>query len=436
MGVVVVGGGVIGLAVAWSLSRRGADVTVLERDRCGAGASWGNAGWVTPGLSAPIPAPGVMRQAARWMFDADSPLLVRPRANVDFLRWSLHFARSCRAGAHRAGTAATLALARDTPELFDLLAAEGVDFEMHDDGLLYLVRDERALEEWVDAYARLGELGFDGDLEPLDRPALERLEPAVAPEVAAGLLARRERHVRPETLTAGLAADLSRRGAVVQEGAAVHRLHPTGTGWRVETDGGTIGADAVVVAAGVWSRELLRGIGVDIPLEAAKGYSITARGHDPAPARPLYLTEAKVGASPFADGSLRLAGTLELNGTDLALNRRRVDAVARAGTGYLRDWSPEHARQEWAGLRPLAPDGLPIVGEARPGLFVATGHAMLGVTLAPATGEALAPAILGGPPAASLAALGPARFDRGTPTNGKVRTWDVARRGPSVPLGR
>src|SRR3954465_4658763 len=129
MRTVVVGGGVIGLATAWSLARRGADVVIVERDRCGAATSAGNAGWVTPGLSAPVPAPGVMRQAARWMLDDDSPLLVRPRPAPHFPRWSGRFARSCRPGPFRAGTAATFALARDTPELFDLLRDEGVDFE-------------------------------------------------------------------------------------------------------------------------------------------------------------------------------------------------------------------------------------------------------------------------------------------------------------------
>src|SRR3954452_17198087 len=109
MRTVVVGGGVIGLATAWSLARRGADVTVVERHRCGEATSAGNAGWVTPGLSAPIPAPGVMRQALRWMLDRDSPLLVRPRVSRSFLSWSWRFARACRPGPHAAGTAATLA---------------------------------------------------------------------------------------------------------------------------------------------------------------------------------------------------------------------------------------------------------------------------------------------------------------------------------------
>jgi D-amino-acid dehydrogenase len=436
--VVVVGGGVIGLATAWSLARRGAGVTLVERGRCGEGASWGNTGWVTPGLSAPIPAPGVMRQAARWMLDGDSPLLVRPRPSLDFLRWSVRFARSCRAAAHREGTAATLALARDTPALFDLLAAEGVEFEMHDDGLLYLVRDEERLEEWLDAYAELDRLGFDGHVTPLDRGALARTEPAVGEGVAAGLLARRERHVRPDTLTAGLARDLRRRGAAVEEGRAVLglRQRPGDRGWRVETADGALDADRVVVAAGVWSRDLLESVGVALPLEAAKGYSVTAPAPDPAPRRPLYLTEAKVGASPFADGTLRLAGTLELSGTDLGLNGRRVEAVARSARAYLRDWAPANGRTEWAGLRPLAPDGLPIVGEALPGLFVATGHAMLGVTLAPATGEALAPAVLGEAAATVPPALSPRRFLRRHTTNGEVRTWEHERHEPPVVAGR
>jgi D-amino-acid dehydrogenase len=409
--VTVIGGGVIGLACAWSLARRGADVTLLERDRCGEGASAGNAGWVTPGLSAPVPAPGVMRQAARWMLDGESPLLVRPRTELSFLRWSVRFAASCRPGAHRAGTAATLALARDAEEHFDLLRREGVEFEMHADGLLYLVRDARALEPWLQAYDELAELGFDGDIQPLDATALRALEPAVA-GAAAGLLARRERHVRPETLTAGLARDLLRRGAAIEERAEVRALRPDDGGWRVETADGAVETDRVVVAAGVWSRELLRGAGVDIPLEAAKGYSVTAPGPEPALSRPLYLTEAKVGASPFDDGTMRLAGTLELTGIDLGLNGRRVGAVVRGAQAYLPTWQLDGARRDWAGLRPLTADGVPTVGEARPGLFVATGHAMLGITLAPSTGEALAPAVLGEPPPEALGALSPLRFAR------------------------
>lgn len=403
----------IGLATAHALRRHGADVELVERDRCGAAASLGNAGWVTPGLSAPIPAPGVVRQALRWMLDSESPFLIRPRADLEFFRWGVRFARSCARPAHRAGTAALLALAHDTPELFRDLRRDGVQFEMHEDGLLFLALSEEALGEWVELYEDLHALGFDGDVTVLDRAEVEELEPAVG-DAACGMLATRECHVRPETLVAGLAAWLRDTGVRIHEYATVTRLRPAGGGWSVESEGGRIDVDQVVVAAGVWTREVLAPLGVRVPIEAAKGYSVTAHGPGLPPERPLYLTEAKVGASPF-DGALRLAGTLELGGFDLRVDGTRVNAVARAASAYLRDWRPVDGRVDWAGLRPLAPDGLPIIGEVPgyPGLFVATGHGMLGITLAPATGEALAPLVMRGERPPELAPLGLERFERG-----------------------
>lgn len=382
--------------MARSLQRRGAAVTVVERGRLGAATSAGNAGWVTPGLSAPIPAPGVVAQALRWMLDPESPFLIRPRIDPAFLAWGARFVRAARGRTYRAGLKATLALAEPTPALFDALAAEGVRFEMHCDGLLFLVRDEHELEHWLQAYEELGALGFDGRVRTLDRRAVRELEPAIADSVVAGLHAGAERHVRPETLCAGLAAKLQEDGARLEQEAAVTGVERRGDSWQVRTADGAIDADAVVIAAGVWTRELLASLGVRMRLEAAKGYSVTADAGDSAPRLPLYLTEAKIGVSPF-DGGVRIAGTLELAGIDLSVNRRRVDALVAHASGYLRSWRPEGARVDWAGLRPVAPDGLPYIGAVpgHPGLFAATGHAMLGVTLAPATGEALAPLVLG-----------------------------------------
>src|SRR5471030_635576 len=145
MRVAVVGGGVIGLACAWYLRRGGADVVVIERDRCGAGASAGNAGWVTPALSSPIPAPGVTAQALRWLGRPDSPLLLRPRISSAYGAWLWRFWRSARRGPYLRGMHALLELGAPTLELFDGLSADGVEFEMHDDGLLFLFSSEKAL---------------------------------------------------------------------------------------------------------------------------------------------------------------------------------------------------------------------------------------------------------------------------------------------------
>lgn len=407
--VAVVGGGVIGLCVARSLALRGADVTVVDRDRCGAAASWGNAGWVTPGLAAPIPGPGVIGQSLRWMLDPESPFLIRPRLEAAFLTWGLRFWRASSRTRHDAGLRATLALARPTTALFDRLAAEGVAFEMHEDGLLYLSRTDAGLRSFAATYEELAALGFDGKVTELDHDAVHALEPGLDRSVRAGLLAGVERHVRPESLTAGLRADLLRRGVRLEEGRAVTAVSAT----RVETAEGALDADRVVVAAGAWTPALLAPHGLRIPMEAAKGYSVTMPATADGPRRPLYLTEIKVGVSPF-EGVVRLAGTLELAGLDLGLTRRRIDAIGRGSAEYMASLRPEAAAGEWAGLRPVVADGLPAIGEVpgRPGLFVATGHHMLGITLAPATGEALAPLVLEDRLLDELTPLSPARFGR------------------------
>ncbi len=412
MHVVVIGGGVIGLSCAWSLQRRGAQVTVVDRDRCGASTSSGNAGWVTPGLAAPLPAPGVTRQALRWILDRDSPFLIRLRADPAFAAWLLRFWRACGSARFRAGLAATLELARPTPELFDALAADGVEFEMHSEGLLYLALDPAELAGFRAMYEAVAALGFDAEVTELSRAEVHDLEPAAGRDVAAGLLARAERHVRPETLTGGLVRQLRRSGARVVEHRAVDELRRDNGGWMVLTDGEVLAADRIVVAAGVWTRELLRPCAIDLPIEAAKGYSITTRANGQSPRHPLYLTEAKIGVSPF-DGAIRVAGTLELAGIDLTLNRRRLDAIARSAARYVAT-SSDGGTVAWAGLRPVAPDGLPLIGAVPgcDGLFAATAHGMLGVTLAPATGEALAPLVLEDRLEPQLAALRLDRFER------------------------
>jgi D-amino-acid dehydrogenase len=397
--VVVVGGGVIGLCCAYALRRAGAeDVTVIDRGRFGQGASLGNAGWVTQSLSAPIPGPGVMAQALRWMGKPDSPLLLKPRVRRSFLLWCWSFWRSCSPERYRAGLRATLALNARTPDLFDELQAEGVEFEMHSTGLLLAALSEYALRDYRTMAQELEAAGYRGELNVLGPDVLRDFEPALAEAVVGGLYAPSDRFVRPESLIDGLVDHLRQAGVEMIAQTEVQSLVPRragSSGWRVVTSVGEMHADRVIVASGVWSAALLAKLGVRIRLEAAKGYSVTASGSGTRPQHPLYLTEAKVACSPFA-GGVRLAGTLELGGLDTSLNRRRLDAVVRAASVYLHDWTPEGLQLEWAGLRPLTPDGLPLIGAVQrlANLYLATGHGMLGVTLAPATGEALATLVL------------------------------------------
>ncbi|MGH3029304.1 MAG: NAD(P)/FAD-dependent oxidoreductase [Gaiellaceae bacterium] len=400
MRIAVVGGGAVGLCCAWSLARRGAEVVVYERDRVGSGCSLGNTGWICPGLSAPLPAPGVMGAALRGMLSADSPVRIRPLVGPDFLRWSWQFWRACSPERYRAGLEATVALSRRTFELFDELRSEGVEFEMHSSGMVVAALTEPGLAEYRTMLREAQEAGYGGEVRVLDGDAVRALEPAASDAVVGGVHAPAERYVRPEGFTRGLTEALRRGGAEVREGVEVHDLE--------QLDG-----DAVVVAAGVWSRRLLESGGVRLPMEAAKGYSVTARGSGTVPRHAYYLAEAKVGCSTFGD-VVRIAGVFDLTGLDVTLRRRRIETITRSAAAYFRDWEPEDVELEWAGLRPYPSDGLPIIDRVpgRDRIYVATGHGRLGLTLAPATGELLADVILAGAHPAELAPFSFGRLGR------------------------
>ena len=411
MRVAIVGGGVVGLCVAESLVRSGAEVTVLEAAAFGAAASAGNAGWITPSHAAPLPTPGTMPQAIRWMFNPGSPLLVRPQLRGGYLRWLFDFARNTRPRPYSAGLAAMVALAERAIPDYEALA-ERCSFEMHAAGLLYVGSSEAALKKEMTLHREQQMLGYRGSFTEMDREQALAHEPALNGEVRGAILAVDDRHVRPETLTRGLAEHLGEAGADLRDQTAVTGVRADDGGWLVECGGDAVRVDRVVLASGVATAKLLAPHGVRLPLEGAKGYSITVEEPRAAPRGPIYLLESKVGISPY-EGALRLAGTLELGSRGLALSRSRVASIERAGERSLRDWGDHGKKHTWAGFRPLLPDGLPAIGPVpgKEGLFVATGHAMLGVTLAPATAEVLAPVVLDEKPSLELAPFSIARFD-------------------------
>jgi D-amino-acid dehydrogenase len=394
--VVVVGGGVVGLSCAYELARAGAEVTVVERDRCGGATSLGNAGWVVPSISIPMPAPGVTAQALKMLFRADGSLRLRPRLDPDFLRWCWRFWRSSSRERHEAGLEALMKLNQQTIQLYRDLRASGVEFEMHESGLLIAALSEETLEEYAELLETARTAGYAGEVQLLGKEALLRMEPALSDAVAGAVYAKDDLHVRPDTLSSGLASYLAARGMQILEDTKVYGLAPAGKGtWLVSTSREELAADRIVVAAGMWSSGLLGELGVRVPLESGKGYSVTAKGRGTKPRHAMKLAEPNVACSPFED-AVRISGIFELGGRGSAVNRRLLQGVLRSASVFLRDWVMEEPRFEWAGMRPTTPDDLPVIG-AVPGfghLYVATGHGMLGVTLAPATGAALAPLVL------------------------------------------
>jgi D-amino-acid dehydrogenase len=412
--VAVVGAGVVGLACAWELRRLGADVIVFERAGVGGGVSRGNTGWVSPSLTYPLPGPGMLREGVRQLLTGGDAFVLRPRLDPTFVGWLWSFRRNCRAARFDAGIRALLALNRRTLELFDAYRDAGVAFEMHTAGLVVAARTLGGLDLYRRTFQRLRELGYDGgSIDELDAGELATLEPALdRAQVVAGLHARVDRFVRPEQLTACLAQRLQVEGVEIHEGCELLELSHRAGGWALETTSGPVLAQRLVIAAGLPTAPLLRRLGVRLPLIGARGYSVTIAGRGTPPRHALYLAEAKLGLSPFADG-VRVAGVFELGASNEDISPAVGERLLAAARPYLEGWrpDPDGPVETWSGLRPTTPDGLPLIG-ALPGLdniYLATGHGMLGVTLAPATANLLAPLVLEGRTAPELAPFDPAR---------------------------
>lgn len=412
MRVAVIGGGVVGMCCAYELDRQGAEVVVFERGRIGAGASRGNTGWVCPSFTYPLPAPGIIGEGLRGLLGG-GPLVIHPSLDPTFVRWLLGFRRSCSRERWEHGVRALLALNARTVELFDDYAASGVEFELHRSGLVLVATSAEGLASYVSLFRELRAIGFSGAVEELSADEACALEPSLAREaLAGGVHALVDRFVRPESLTGGLADRLGARHVQVEEGIEVRGLAAAGDGVVVETADGAVEADRAVVAAGASSPPLLRALGIRMPLVGARGYSVTIAGGETRPRHALYLAEAKVGISAY-DDTVRIAGVFELGRSQATLDRRRLRAMVARCEPYFARWRPsgETPVLEWAGLRPMTADGLPLIGRA-PALrnvFVATGHGMLGVTLAPATAAALAPLVLEGRVAPELLPFQPER---------------------------
>jgi D-amino-acid dehydrogenase len=411
--VIVVGGGLVGLHCAYFLRRAGAEVIVLERHRVGSGASRGNAGEICPGEVEPLPAPGLVRDAIGNLFRRDSAFFVEPRTAPFVAGFLLRMARHCTGSAHERGLSAMAQLGRRTLELYDDLAREGIAVGMGADGYLKCSSSLEAAQAVRDEMARMADRGLAQEPGPLLGPdELAEVEPALSEHARAGFVQPGERWIDPAALVDRLADALRAMGAEIVEGARASHMRDAGGRVTVESSLGRFDGEAVVVAAGAWSKELCRTLGAHLSMQPGKGYSFSVRPRS-VPRRVLNFPDAHVIATPMGE-RLRFAGTMEFDGTYDRFDRRRIEAIVRAVSPYLRgiDWADRS--EEWVGPRPMTPDGLPYIGRLPNGsrIFVAAGHNMLGVTLAPPTGEAIAGLVLSGDPGIDLTWFSPQRFAR------------------------
>jgi D-amino-acid dehydrogenase len=412
--VVIVGGGVIGVCCAYFLARRGAAVTLLEREEVGSGASQGNAGCIAPGHG-PINKPGRLWQAIRWMVDSTSPLYVAPRFDPALTRWLWTFHRHCNQEHTEAAMGVLGPLGHASRALFDeMMAEEQLECGYRTEGYYEIYRSKPALAGAIVEARRIRQHGYAPQV--LDGAVIMEREPALRAGTVGAVYFPEAASVNPHRFVEETARRAARHGARVRTGMEVVELLTGGGRVRgVRTrEGEVVEGHRVVVATGAYSLGLVRRLGVRIPIQPAKGYH-EDQGFEDGKGQPLSITcmlgERFVFCTPM-EGFLRFAGTLEFSGLNHHMRQERLANLSAAAREYVEGLATGEAQSQWVGLRPCTPDGLPMLGPVPgyDGLYVANGHAMLGLTLAPVTGRLMADLVLGDGPSMSLDMLRVGRF--------------------------
>lgn len=435
----MIGAGVVGLCSAYYLARDGHEVVVYERDGPERQTtSFGNAGMIVPSHFVPLAAPGVIAQALRWLGDPTSPFYLKPRPSPELLAWGYRFWRASTPAKAERAAPLLLSLNLASRAAYHELATElGDDFGLADRGLLIICRSEEGFAEERRVATAAQDLGLQ--VQTLGATEARALEPAIDAGVAGALHYRNDSHLDPGRFMAVMQAQLERLGVEFRWGAKVtglrrERGRVSGVSGSTTTTVGTPRAltgheaagredghaavafaerhDAVVLAGGSWSAALARDVGLRLLLQPGKGYSMTVDGPGSDLRTPAILSEARVAVTPLGS-RLRLGGTMEISGFDDSKGERRVRAILDAAGGYLSglDLSSFDPAASWHGFRPCSPDGLPYLGSVpgSPGLTVATGHAMMGVSLGPVSGRLVADLVAAREPNIDIAALAPTR---------------------------
>ena len=413
----------IGLACAHYLLQSGRGVTVLDRGTIGSGSSHANCGTLTPSHAPPLAAPGMLGKALRWMLQPDAPLYIAPRFDPALWRWLWRFARRCNQRDWLQAAQDKAALLHASRSLIETLVRdERLDCEFAADGVLYAFRESRTFEETIAGRHALADLGIPSEV--WDATTLREREPALRDDIIGGMWLPGDASLRPDRFVAELARIVRAAGGTIIEDCAVDGFDRDGLGrngaritavatMQDDAAAHAIRARDIILATGAWSPSFAKQLGIALPIQPGKGYSITYDAPALVPCRPLLLKERSVCVTAWGSG-FRLGSTMEFSGFDERLNRTRLDALEKASREYLREPVGPVKREEWFGWRPMTWDDLPILGRA-PGcenLWLATGHGMLGMSMSAITGLLLSELISGRAPSLDMTPYSAQRFMR------------------------
>lgn len=388
--VIIIGGGVVGLCSAYYLHKEGCEVTVIDKSNMDSGASYVNAGYLTPSHIIPMAAPGMISTGLKYMFNSSSPFYMKPRLDSDFLRWAWNFKKS----ATQEKVAKAIPVIKEvnvlSRELFMVIKNSGDlgAFHLERKGLLMLYQTNKERDHELQVAEKAKFLGLE--VKELDSMAIAKIEPNIAIKAKGAVHYECDAHSTPADFMSKMKAYLIKNGVHLKSKEAVIDLKMNdGKPSEVMTTKDSYTADEVVLAAGSWSGKLAKKLGLGLSLQAGKGYRINVT-KETGIGMPAILMEAKMAVTPMK-GFTRFAGTMEFSGINHNIRKERVTAIAIGAERYYDGLTISQEDKEAAqcGLRPVTPDGLPYIGKSRKfkNLTVATGHAMMGWSLGPVTGK-------------------------------------------------
>ena len=387
--VVIIGGGIIGLCSAYYLHKEGCAVTIIDQSDMTKGASFVNAGYITPSHIIPLAAPGMITKGLKWMFDTASPFYVKPRLDKDFLQWAWAFKKSATALKVEKAIPIIKEINILGRTLYEEIKQSG-DFNFHYErkGLLMLYKTDKAGEEEWEVGQRAIKEGLN--VNHITAEEVKKMEPNAAIDCKGAVYFDSDAHMTPKEFMTEMVSYLKEKGVTFYTHEKVQDLAISKDAIKeVMTTKRKLKADEVLIAAGSWSPLLTRKLGVKIPIQAGKGYRINTE-RETGITIPALLVEAKVAVTPM-NGFTRFAGTMELAGINDTINPKRVKAISKAVSNYYQGLSLTKEEEATAdfGLRPCSPDGLPYIGRTHKykNLIIASGHAMMGWSLGPPTGK-------------------------------------------------
>ncbi len=396
--VVIIGGGIVGLSSAYYLQKEGHDVTVIDKSDITSGASFVNAGYITPSHIIPLASPGMIATGIKMMFNSASPFYMKPRWDTEFFKWSWYFHKSSTKAKVEKAIPVIKEINIISRELFEDIKASGDlgDFQLERKGLLMLYKTAASYAHEMEVARKASFLGLE--VSELDQQALAKIEPNINIDAKGAIHYECDGHTTPTEIMPKLLQYLKQVGVHIKTNEEVLDLSFKNQRIdQIQTSKASYTADEVVLAAGSWSGVLAKKMNLKLPLQAGKGYRINVE-RPTGIGMPAILMEAKMAVTPM-QGFTRFAGTMEFSGINDTIRKERVLAIAKGAKTFYPDLeiTPAEIGGAQTGMRPVSPDGLPYIGKAKnfQNLTLATGHAMMGWSLGPATGK-LVSELIGG----------------------------------------